>query len=1198
MPIALSDIKLLASERMRDTADGGGRMTGNVIVSGAAGNIFPKISRTDSVYGRVNLRKIFLAVRSATLDMYAGAHMIITDPPENDRIGVVLFSTGSVFDNRAAARDRIESYVVAGPLSRMRLYGNQLIGQKAVLCYQHESEPLPEAGTVIVMSVEAAGYTAAQQYVRITDVTHEVRTFSDSAGEFRRRVVTLKIGSALGQTYTGGEISRYSTDPSPTKIRTTQVADASRYYGIQPLAEAGDMGAMMLRLASVYAPLVPSTQRETPISLASISGATSIVAAASVDRAFVQAVTTGSASLPTTLSFRTARSITPGTLVLISRTNGYRFVDAGDGSFNRYDNGVLIQNHPGSIDYVSGEYKLIVWHASLTFDGTYRPGAEVSQAAHTRSIPITLATRGTVFVQTLSPLPVPGSVVVEYRALGRWYRLRDNGAGVLVANQSSEGTGSVDYTTGAVIITLGALPDVDSAVLMSWGSPAHYAVRAGTAVDADTTLNCAYTLAHVPVVPGSLIVSYLVGSVARTANDSGGAGTITGTGVTGTINYATGEVELRFATPPDRGTQLSNAYTWRDGDGLITTSTTAVVSGGAFTLPGTAPFRAGGTLRFLVSHPLGAISLPAYITSAGVVRVARGLDTTLDPVRYWADQAVGTLNTATGQVTLSAGVIIKQERWSSILVVAEGSAGANAWSSTDHTGTITAVTDIVAERDDATFDPLAVTAELVSLATSGLRFDLTATVGDSLVPGSIMFTLTGKTYIDRGGILYADVDQATGVGTQAGTVDYSAGSCMLTWWGDGVAVARSVQACLTVYGLWVATRAAFRTAGSPIRPASLYIQVTAHDGELLTATANQDGDISGAYVRGAIEQSMGVAVVEFGEMVTAAGNETEPWYDADEVVGGQIWRPREVLPDTLRYNSVVLTSLPLEAGLLGLDPVRLPSDGRVPIYRPADVVVVHHTQATALPNPVAAGQTYSVGRTDCALIRVEDANGAELTAGYVANPTAGTVTIAADWTGAGVAQPLKVVDRIEHMTLLSDVQINGQIELTDGLPRAFPLGSYVSSALLFGDLQAYVTNMFDQQAWTSVWSDSLIGSGATAQYNDIDHPIEILNESAYTERWRINFTGTTAFQVIGENLGVIATGTTATDCAPINPVTGEAYFVLRAAGWGGGWSAGNQLRFNTIGANAPAWCARTILAGASLAGDRFDLEGRGDIDLE
>ncbi len=80
MSIVKTDIKLMSSERLDDTSDGGGRMTGNVIPDNVIGNLFPKISRVDAVYGRVNMRKVFLSVRTATLDAYAGAHMIVTEP--------------------------------------------------------------------------------------------------------------------------------------------------------------------------------------------------------------------------------------------------------------------------------------------------------------------------------------------------------------------------------------------------------------------------------------------------------------------------------------------------------------------------------------------------------------------------------------------------------------------------------------------------------------------------------------------------------------------------------------------------------------------------------------------------------------------------------------------------------------------------------------------------------------------------------------------------------------------------------------------------------------------------------------------------------------------------------------------------------------------------------------------------------------
>lgn len=1159
MAILASDIKLLESERMRDTADGGGRMTGRVIPSGLAGNVFPKVSRVDSVYGRVNLRKIYVAVRTATLDMYAGAHAIITDPPNNDRISCVLFSTGSSFDNRTAARDRIESYVVAGPLARMRLYGNQLIGQRAILCYQREEEPLPDVVSVLALSVDAG----ATQFVRVTDMEHEVRSLTDNAGDYRRRIVTLKISTALAQTFVGAEPTRYSTDPSPTKVRITQVADASRYYGIQPLAEPATAGALSVRVASVYAPLVPSTQRETAVSLASVGGVAAMQQSgtATIELFLMSQNMHGAQGW----SLRLPTPALPRSVYLTyGLQNPQETYDDGQGNMQDAPRKFVVDYDNGIITFVSGGDGQPV---SVTV--RYLPAVRVGNAAHTRAVPITLGTRGTVYAETLNPLPVPGSFIVDYRALGRWYRLRDNGAGVLVANTLAEGTGSVDYVTGAVIITLGALPDVDSAVLLSWGTPAHYTIRTN---DAASVLDMRYTLVQRPIVPGSFTVSYPVSGVSRSANDAAANGTISGTGVTGTIDYATGQVTLRFTTLPDHAAALSNAYTWRDGAGLMS-GTSATISGGQFTVPGTAPFRNGGTMTFSFTPNVGGAALQGtgYITTSGDVRLAKGKSGKFK----WNDQSVGVFTAATGVVTLSNPVQLAAFKW-------EVSGGAS-WiplTGADAQATFVGVSNITVERDTAGFNPAAVSGETVAAATAGLRFDLLQTTANAIVPGSLLFTATGKTYIDRNGTLYADVDPLTGSGTPAGAIDYSTGIATLTWWADSVAIARSVQACLTQYGDWTAIDSQFRTAGSPIRPASLYVQATTADGVLISGTADQSGVIAGAWMRGSIEQSMGVVSLEFGQLA------------------GATWVPREILPSTLRYNSVVLSNLPLDATLLGLDPVRLPADGRVPIYRTADVVVIHHTGTTAIASP-AAGATYSAGRGGLAVLRLEDADGDEVAAGrYVANLTTGAVTLAADWTGADGAAPLSIVHRIEDMGLLADVQINGEITLSAPLVHDYPDGAYASSALLYGDMQAIVTSLFDQGTWTGVWSDALIGSQANAQYDDINYPVEILNESAVTERWRVSFTSTTAFQIIGENLGVIATGTTAADVSPINPVTSEPYFVLRAAGWGLGWSAGNQLRFNTVGANGPTWIARIILSGATLDGDSFDLEARGDVDVD
>ena len=76
--------------------------------------------------------------------------------------------------------------------------------------------------------------------------------------------------------------SRFSQQAaaSPGKVRVTTVADAARYYGIQPLAAAASAGDLELTLSSVFSPIVPTTQREAAVNLASIAGASAIIPAA------------------------------------------------------------------------------------------------------------------------------------------------------------------------------------------------------------------------------------------------------------------------------------------------------------------------------------------------------------------------------------------------------------------------------------------------------------------------------------------------------------------------------------------------------------------------------------------------------------------------------------------------------------------------------------------------------------------------------------------------------------------------------------------------------------------------------------------------------------------------------------------------------------------------------------------------------
>ena len=1153
MTILPSDIRLLESERMTDTSDGGGRRTRRIIPDGVAGNIFPKVSRVDSVYGRVNLRKIYPHINTATLDVYAGAHFIITDAPDNDRIGVLAFSTGSDFDLRTAARDRIESYVIAGPESRMTLYGRQLKESQAIMVYQREEEPLPEVGDVFAISNEVGDVTTAQQFVRVQDVSHEVRTFTDEANsDFRRRIVTLKIGARLRYEFGGLPApSRYASASASAvgRLRNTTVADAARYYGIQPLTAAVSSGALGLTVASVYAPIVPTTQRETALSLFGLLGAGARLESATTPTPYVT-IFSASSAYSGQITAKAPRSIAAKKIYFkIGDSAGLAIVGADGVVMPAQYLSFYIDG--GFVDFESGDITLDVrFYSAATLQMSYVPAVEVVQSAHTQAIEITLATRGTVYAVPLLPIPAPGTLIVDYRAMGKWYRLRDNGAGELTGSDAAYGTGTVDYVTGGATVTLGALPDVGSSVLLSWGSPVHYEILAAAPAS-----GFEISLAPAPVKPGTVVLTWMEGVTAKTAIDNG-SGAITGH-ATGAIVYQTGALKLVLdnliagdvAIAFDRDTPPTTQSSFDFGGAIAPHSVR--VTGVGLTLPNGLPHP--GVM--LIDNGAGQLLMTAGAAVSGFWTLGA----------YWVanNQSFGTVNYATGVITVVASVPASAPGvWNQVT---------GAWD-TSATGTVlvsatggqfsasltSATPDVVAQTQTAT----------VGSTGTGLSVHLGPLTPVTIVPGSVIFSAFGKDHIDRNGSIYTDVSYTTGSGKLVGAIDYATGAITLNDYPSATAANFSIKAALGIKGNYTATTVAFRTAGSPLRPASLYVQCTAADGELLSGTSDQSGVITGG-ITGEVEQTMGVVAVRF-------------------------YKP--VLPGTLRYSAVVLSNLPLDADILGLDPVRLPSDGRVPIFRPADVTVIHHTDIHNAGTP-AAGSVINVGRTGLSALWLEDAEKKKLASTmYAVDLAAGTATMVADLSLTGYVPPIAAKHRIEEMGLLSDVQINGQVTLAAPLLRDFPAGSQLSSALLYGDLQARATNLFDQQTWTNVWQSTVAGSGATAQYNDIDYPVEVLNNGAVTERWRLNFTSTTSFQVIGESMGVIATGTTDTDLQPINQLTTLPYFTLRAAGWGAGWSVGNQLRFDTIAAAPPTWLVRTVLPGAALTGDSFDAQLRGDVD--
>jgi hypothetical protein len=862
--------------------------------------------------------------------------------------------------------------------------------------------------------------------------------------------------------------------------------------------------------------------------------------------------------------------------------------------FSATDNGLGVitgsDGTVGTVDYEAG-IAIITFApnssngASLANGATpysYTPAVKKTGAANNMKSLVTLANRGAVWAFNLSPLPAPGAVIVEYRSQGRWYRLRDNGLGALAGSSAAEGAGTVSYSSGALIVTLSALPDVGSAVLVSWGSGAHVAVRAGaTANNTAAAPRLKFALANVPVKPGSVSIS-VPGSTARVWSD-GGAKVLTSSGQTGSVDYVTGEIDIPALDGSGNvvlsaqlltiGYQQESAAA---GD-TVTTITVAVANPAGWNSGLTGSVAGSIRIACPISVPVAGKSIPILSTVALIDDGAGQLVTIAavpsEAVWWPGGQVVGSINYSTGAIALTG---------MTVSVVQRGLFGGNEVVAKPIGF---AVGDYVVTRKNPA-SVYAAKSESISVAGIGVLYDLTPTIGEPVVPGSVVLSVCGKVLVDRSGSIYSDIAPSTGAGTLVGTINYSTGVVKLTAWTVQAAPAAAVLACLTQHGQFSVTDTAFRTAGSPVRPGSFSVRAADLDGVVVLGTADVNGTVSGTGVRGSIDTSTGVCLLEFGSMQAGA------------------WVSKPVYPDTVRYSCVVTRQLPLDPAIIGVDPVRLPSDGRVPILRAGDTVLVHHTGQVTLPNPAVAGATINAGRP-CDAMELRDQDGKPVAAVVVASTdlAAGTLTLAGALDLSAYRQPLILRHRIEDEVVLSDAMITGDVTIQSVTTRAYPAGAYLSSGLLFGDMAAAVTKAFDLVTWASVWGDSIAASGAsgaTGEANDLQYPIVVTNQGAIKERWRAHVTSVSPLtvQIYGEQLGSLGSFSAIAAITPINPLTGAAYFSIPAGFWGAAsqWAVGNNIRWNTEAAARPIDLARVTLPGAAVGGDRFDMQLRGDVD--
>lgn len=664
MPILEKDLQFYKSEVMLDEDDGGGRITNKAVLTKKSNEIFQDTGEADEAYGDVSIRKIYGKVDSLDGDTAFGFSALVVKPPLNPKVSISLFRTGSHTDKRADARNRMESYLTKSGIARAMLCNDHYVGQRVLqVARKGENVETLEVNSTYALYSNEGKATQKYQYVRITEKVSSTVVMIDINGQEKPITVDVfTISDSLRYDFLGNDYTDvYYVRPKNENvaiIRDTRASDTSEYFSVTPLKAPANLGDFVVKASSIFTQLVPSAQTETPMLDLDVNGfSTALVRGDNGDVTYpinvpvnrTQAIYLGSPIYPNSLSFT---------------YNGKTYKDVG-GQI-KDDAGTLVV---GTINYQNGS---LVWNenmptasaASLVF--SFKPCGIPTSNPHTILFRVTQENRGYNYIGTLLPLPAPASLVVSYVAQRKVYYLYDDGSGRLSGADSSFGTGTINYTTGTLLLTCGAQPDVDTGILITWSNPVDSFNRG------DLNVKPAYVDITFPLdkdaqgndtaLATGLQITWTDGANSREVYDNH-AGLLTGD-ATGIVNYKTGEVRLYLQKLPLGGTEFT-LYRKRTlpvgiSSGALTPSNGAV----SFSIPPQDLMRGSinGEITLYCNIPSSVAGAQGWSLSGNLYfrdKPSSVAATSSDlVVSESPDSVVGTIDYTTGLVTLNPNVAL------------------------------------------------------------------------------------------------------------------------------------------------------------------------------------------------------------------------------------------------------------------------------------------------------------------------------------------------------------------------------------------------------------------------------------------------------------------------------------------------------------------------------------------------------------
>ncbi len=1139
-----SDLKIFPSERLTDNADGGGMPLGTPL-TGEPNELFNPISSIARVNGAFNARLTYQGLQRADDEPLIGAYSAITRPPTDPNVSYLLFPATRFGESRAEILKRIEAYKIGTIASRMTLLSKQAQNSKIVQAYQYEHEPLPIVGDTFCLTQDMDGYPKVEQYIQVVSVESEGRIFVDRESNelFRKMVVKMEISSPLIADFIGVEYPTKNHQSPPCKIRETHVADAGQYFGVKPLAKAISIASRKIKVTELSEQIIPTNQIETPLPDMPINNSQLLFNSGNPNEKVKRTINK---------DFNKGDKLFLSTAIEI----GSLVIDSHQGKLTELDGMIKKSNEIiANINYSEGYLEFAV-NTYVNYI-KYRPAVSDRQAVNSTSIEISENNQRTSYSITLEPSPAESSLKVSYLSQGQWYELHVSDSGQLRGASKTHGGGNINYATGTVTITCGALPDIGSRIVFEWATASRYQNKTAELTTAYLPIKLGYD-----TDPTSINISWQMGNSAKTATLSHGK--LTGD-AKGFFDSENNVINIDIANSKiNQNSVFTVSYKQANADEIFNQnisvqfgSTNTSLKDDKVTINFEKEIERGfiieTQLKIYENEPIENLNWQRLVDDKLMIYDDKNGNLTDDK-----GEVIGTVDYVTGKLVFA--VTESRTIQYSSYQIKDGKAIFN--------GIQTKQAEvIVKEIKRIYYYQSTINIETVKQAVSTSKLVLSLPNDNiNIAKNSVVFHYQNNYYMDRDGQIYHEYNLANNSIKACGTIDYVTGQVIINDW----QYVNNQPVVINSLATYIASNPIdsidFRIPAMPLAVGSLQIKATTVKGDTIFANAKNDGSITGR-ASGFVDCQYAFAQVKFDEMVIA---------------------------ESISYNAVAQSYLPIDSSIIKIDTVRLPSDGRVPIFRQGDTILIGNRQSEKIGSAFNGGETVQLSRTNLDRICLKDSKGKPVLADlWDYDLEAGTITFATPADLGGYQMPLIAHHAHEERNRILKCDIDGTLELMFATKHDYPLeNTYVSSVLISGDLQVRVYSLFTQRSWNNVWQDTPIGEQLLNKLNLTDYPMLLTDDGAITERWLIKFKSSNQFELYGERVGFVGRFDTLADVAPLNPATNKPYFTIKNEAFGNTdatWASQDVIRFNTEGTLVPIWvlCAVQPSSNVPTGDDGF-----------